>query len=64
VLQWNELVYFMTIWSTIWYILWPFGIFMIFLVHCPRFGMLHQEKSGNPAHDYVCASLLLASASG
>jgi hypothetical protein len=26
----------------IWYILWPFGIFF-------RFGMMYQEKSGNPA---------------
>jgi hypothetical protein len=31
-----------------WYILWPFNIFYSRLVHFPRFGMLHQEKSGNP----------------
>jgi membrane protein insertase Oxa1/YidC/SpoIIIJ len=30
------------IFMAIWYILWSFGIF-------PRFGILFQEKSGNPA---------------
>jgi hypothetical protein len=42
----------------IWYILWSFGIFyghlvyfVAFLVHFSRFGMLHQEKSGNPAYN-------------
>jgi hypothetical protein len=30
------------------HILWPFGIFPPVLVHFTRFGMLHQEKSGNP----------------
>jgi hypothetical protein len=29
--------------------LWPFGIFYDYLVHFSRFGMLYQEKSGNPA---------------
>jgi hypothetical protein len=44
-------VYFMDIWST----LRPFGIFYgrsVFcghLVYFSHFGMLHQEKSGNPA---------------
>jgi hypothetical protein len=33
----------------IWHILWPFGIFYPVLVHFTRFGMLYQEKSGNPA---------------
>jgi hypothetical protein len=28
----------------IWYILWPFGIYILWL-----FDMLYQEKSGNPA---------------
>jgi hypothetical protein len=28
-----------------WYILWPFGIFRGHLVY---FGILYQEKSGNP----------------
>jgi hypothetical protein len=32
----------------IWYILWPFGIFYGYLVYFSRFGMLYQEKSGNP----------------
>jgi hypothetical protein len=32
----------------IWYILWSFGIFSGYLVDYFRFGMLQQEKSGNP----------------
>jgi hypothetical protein len=37
VMQWNMLVYFMTISSivAIWYILWPFGILQGYLVHFP-----------------------------
>jgi hypothetical protein len=56
VLQWKLLVHFMTIWS----ILRPFEIFyghLVFLVviWCifPLFGILYQEKSGNPAISYV-----------
>jgi hypothetical protein len=49
VLQRKLLVYFVAIWS----ILRPFGIFFCHSVYLwyifPRFGMLHQEKSGNPA---------------
>jgi hypothetical protein len=41
----DHLVYFTAIGN----ILWPFGIFCSHLVHFPRFGILHQEKSGNPA---------------
>jgi hypothetical protein len=33
----------------IWYILWLFGIGVIFGVFFPSFGTLCQEKSGNPA---------------
>jgi hypothetical protein len=29
-------------------ILWPFGIFYGHLVYCTRWGILYQEKSGNP----------------
>jgi hypothetical protein len=29
-------------------ILWPFGVFCGNLVYFPRFGILVQEKSGNP----------------
>jgi hypothetical protein len=33
----------------IWYILWPFGLFMVyFMAYFSRFGMSCQEKSGNP----------------
>jgi hypothetical protein len=32
----------------IWHILWQFSTFSPVLVHFTRFGMLHQEKSGNP----------------
>jgi hypothetical protein len=55
----GHLIYFMAIW----YIMWPFGLFCGHLVYCVanwyilwllhvyflRFGMLYQEKSGNPA---------------
>jgi hypothetical protein len=54
VLQWKMLVYFMAILS----ILQPFGKFYGHFVYFPqfwyifpRFGMLHQEKSGNPVLD-------------
>jgi hypothetical protein len=33
------------------FILWQFGIFCGRLLHIPHFGVLHQEKSGNPALD-------------
>jgi hypothetical protein len=48
VLLYGILVYF----SAIWYILWPFGIFYGYLVYFLRFGLLHQEKSGNPGENY------------
>jgi hypothetical protein len=35
----GHLVYSLAIWISLWY----FGIYF------PRFGMLHQEKCGNPA---------------
>jgi hypothetical protein len=38
-----HLVYF----AAIWYSLWYFGIYF------PRFGMLHQEKSGNPGEKFI-----------
>jgi hypothetical protein len=41
----DRLVYF----TTIWYILWPFGIFYGHLVYFSHFGLLYYEKSGNPA---------------
>jgi hypothetical protein len=31
------------------YILRPFGIFLAVLIHFITFGLLYQEKSGNPA---------------
>jgi hypothetical protein len=37
----GHLVYSLAIWISLWY----FGIYF------PRFGMLHQEKSGNPVSD-------------
>jgi hypothetical protein len=55
VLQWKVVVYFMAVWS----IVRPFGIFCGHLVYfaairyISRFGILHQEKSGNPASDLV-----------
>jgi hypothetical protein len=53
VFQWIDLVQFVAnyiYFTTIWYILWSFGIFLVFLVHFSRFSILHQEKSGNPGH--------------
>jgi hypothetical protein len=42
----DHLIYFTIIGN----ILWPFGIFFGHLEYIfPRFGMLYQEKSGNPA---------------
>jgi hypothetical protein len=35
--------------TAIGYILWPFGIFHGYLVYISRFGLLHEEISGNPA---------------
>jgi hypothetical protein len=56
VLQWKILVYFMTIWS----ILLPLEIlyghlayFAVIWYIFPRFGILCQEKSGNPACDHL-----------
>jgi hypothetical protein len=40
----GHLVYFMAIW----YILWPFGISYGYFKLFPLFGMLYQDKSGNP----------------
>jgi hypothetical protein len=51
----DHLVYF----TTIWYNLWPFGIFYIWsfgiacghLVYFSHFGMFGQRKSGNPGRE-------------
>jgi hypothetical protein len=40
----GHLVYFIAIG----YICWLFGIFVGYWVYFSRFGILHQEKSGNP----------------
>jgi hypothetical protein len=45
-----HLVYFTAIWSN----LWPFDILYGHLVCFSHFGMLHQEKSGNPAFVTKC----------
>jgi hypothetical protein len=37
----------------IWYILRAFGTFCGHLVYFSHFGMLYQEKSGNPAKDFI-----------
>jgi hypothetical protein len=42
----SHFVYF--VYFCIFYI-WPRGIFLVILVYFARFGMLRQEKSGNPA---------------
>jgi hypothetical protein len=48
VLQWKMLVYFIAVSS----ILRPFGIFCGHLVYFSCFGMLCQEKSGNPVANH------------
>jgi hypothetical protein len=63
-LESKMLVYFMVIWNllrsfgifyghlesftVIWYILWLFGNVVVIWYIFPRFGILCQEKSGNP----------------
>jgi hypothetical protein len=37
------------IFMIIWYCFWPFVIFMVIWYIFSHFGMLYQEKSGNPA---------------
>jgi hypothetical protein len=51
----NPLVYF----TAISYILWPFLYFVVIMVRFSRFGMLYQEKSGNPAIRQRSQRLLL-----
>jgi hypothetical protein len=45
VLQWKMSVYFIGTWT----ILRTFGHLVYFVVFFPHFGILYQEKSGNPA---------------
>jgi hypothetical protein len=49
------LIYFMAIWNILRtlgiHILWPFGTICVHLVHFYGFGIMHQEKSGNPESD-------------
>jgi hypothetical protein len=55
-LEWKMLVYFVVIWNIIRSsgipILWPFGNVVVIWYIFPRFGILCQEKSGNPAHNF------------
>jgi hypothetical protein len=44
-LNWKKFKYYMAIWN----ILWTFGVFYNHLVHFSGFGIVYQEKSGNPA---------------
>jgi hypothetical protein len=37
--------------AVIWYSLWPFGNVVVIWYILPRFGILCQEKSGNPGAD-------------
>jgi hypothetical protein len=43
----GDLLYF----KAIRYIVWSFGILFDDLAHFSRYGMLYQEKSGNPDRD-------------
>jgi hypothetical protein len=44
----GHLVYF----TVFWYILWQFGNALVIWEIFPRFGILCQEKSGNPGSDF------------
>jgi hypothetical protein len=54
-IEWKLLVYFMVIWL----IIWPFGNVVVIWYIFPRFGILCQEKSGNPVLENDLVSLLL-----
>jgi hypothetical protein len=52
VLQWKILVYFMSIWTFLGPLEISYGhlvYFVVIMYIFPRFGILDQEKSGNPA---------------
>jgi hypothetical protein len=62
VLDWKILIYLMAIWN----ILWRFGIFYGHLVRFvfiwytfSRFGIMYQEKSGNPGYDNYFALITI-----
>jgi hypothetical protein len=60
VLVWKILVYFMTIWSTLWPLEMFYGHLVYFVVIWyifPCFGILDQEKSGNPASGQLTRKL-------
>jgi hypothetical protein len=42
-----------------WYNLWPFGKVRGHLVQSSHFGMLNQEKSGNPGSSYLRGSAVV-----
>jgi hypothetical protein len=51
ILEWKMLNYFIVIllyFKAIWDILWPFGIYCSHLVYFSGFGIMYQDKSGNP----------------
>jgi hypothetical protein len=55
VLQWKRLVNFMAIWSILLPLCLCYGHFVYFVVilaYFSRFGMLYQEKSGNPGDSW------------
>jgi hypothetical protein len=53
-LKWKMRVYFayghLEYFTVIWLIIWLFGYVVVIWYIFPRFGILHQEKSGNPGH--------------
>jgi hypothetical protein len=48
-LVWKRLVNSVAILTTIWCVFWPFGNLVAIGYIFPRFGILDQDKSGNPA---------------
>jgi hypothetical protein len=42
--------------TAIWYMSWPLGNFVVIWYIFPRFGILYQDKSGNPGGRAIFAS--------
>jgi hypothetical protein len=50
------MLHYIAIWNILrpfWYILWPFGNLAVIWYSFPHFGILRQEKSGNPGQKNV-----------
>jgi hypothetical protein len=54
-LNWKKLIYFVAIWNILlkFGMFYSFGTICVHLVHFSCFGIMHQEKSGNPCPDAI-----------